>query len=155
MITLRFCTRWPPNPASLIIARLGGSRLWSHCFTIINGLAYEATMMHGCRAVPVEVAMQGVASYQDMMIPVPNLHAAECFGWDQQGKGYDYMGAFGIPFMMSEDWGDWSKWWCSELCFMQICMGGNYMLDQNVQKRITPQDLYDCNYPKSVIVTVK
>jgi hypothetical protein len=155
MITIRFCTRWPYNPASLIIARLGGSKQWSHCFTIINGLAYEATMMHGCRVVPVDVAMAGVASYQDMDVPVLSMANAEAFGHDQKGKGYDYFGALGIAFMMSEDWGDWSKWWCSELVFMQVCMGGTYMLDQSVQKRVTVQDLYDCNYKKSEIVTLK
>ena len=155
MITIRFCTRWPYNPASLVIARLGGSKLWSHCFTIINGMAYEATMIHGCRVVPVQEAMQGVSLFQDMTIPIPHIAAAEGFGWDQSGKGYDYFGALGIPFMMSEDWGDWSKWWCSELVFMQTCMGGVYMLDQSVQKRVTVQDLHDCNYPKSAIVSVK
>lgn len=155
MITIRFCTRWPYNPASLVIARLGGSKLWSHCFTIINGMAYESTMLHGCRVVPVYMAMEGVAIYQDMAVPAPHIANAEAFGHDQNGKGYDFAGALGIPFMMSEDWGDWSKWWCSELVFMQVCMGGLYMLDQNVQKRVTPQDLYDCNYPKSEIVSVK
>ena len=112
-------------------------------------------MLHGCRVVPVHVAMQGMTRYQDMEIPVPNMATAEGWGWEQQGKGYDYFGALGIPFLMSEDWGDWSRWWCSELCFMQLCMGGNYLLDQSMQKRVTPQDLYNCNYQKSPIVTLK
>jgi len=151
MITLRFCSRWPYHIGSWLVARLGGSKMWSHCLIIIDDKAYEATMSDGCRIVPIDVAMQGVKYYQDMYIPIPDIDKAKCWGIDQKGKGYDFMGVLGIPFLMSEDWADWSKWWCSEFCFMQISAGGIDLLDKSVQKRVTPQDLYDCNYKKSEI----
>lgn len=148
-IVLRFTSKWPYNPTSWLVARLAGSSQFSHTMCIIDGLAYEATMLHGCRVVPLQEAMQDVAIYQDMFIPVPNLSSAQAFGQLQDGKKYDFLGAFGIPFLMSEDWEDWSKWWCSELTFMQVLAGGTTMLDPDVQHRVTPNDLYNCNYTKS------
>jgi hypothetical protein len=154
IITVRFTTKWPYNPTSPIIARLAGSKQFSHSMNIIGDTTYEATMLHGCRAVPVDVAMQGVAVYQDMYVPVPNLEAAVQFGLDQAGKGYDFGGAFGLPFLESEDWSDDSKWWCSEHNFMQLFKGGTALFDPNVVKRVTPAHLLMCNFPKSKVVTV-
>lgn len=154
IVTIRFSTKWPWNPASPVIARLGGSRQWSHCFAIIGGMAYEATMFHGCRIVPLAEAMVGVAAYRDMDVWVPDLAAAIKFGQAQDRKHYDYWGAFGIPFMASEHWGDESSWWCSEVVFMLIGAGGTWMLDKDELHRVTPNDLYQCNYAKSELVLI-
>jgi hypothetical protein len=154
IVTIRFSTKWPWNPASPIIARLGGSRQWSHCMAIIEGTAYEATMFHGCRVVPLAEAMVGVAAYRDMDVWVADLDAAIKFGQDQDGKGYDYAGALGIPFMASENWGDDTSWWCSEHCFMLVGAGGTWLLDKAEQHRVTPDDLHQCNYPKGDLVRV-
>lgn len=151
---IRFTTKWPPDFTSPIIAMLGGSRKFSHVMLIVRGLAYEATMMHGVRVLSVDDAMMGVAYYQDMEIEIPDIESAIEFGELQHGKGYDYMGAFGIPFMASTDWCDWSKWWCSELVFAQLGAGGLWLLDPEEQKRVTPNDLRQCNYRKSLIVKV-
>lgn len=155
IVTLRFTTQWPYNPASPVIARLTGSPVWSHVVTIIDGLAFEATMLHGCRVVPVSIAMKGVSRYQDMKIEVPDINSAMKWGLYQDGKGYDFAGAFGLPFLMSEDWSDDRKWWCSELCFRQLGEGGLWLLDPAEHKRVTPNDLHQCNYPKSEIVVLK
>jgi hypothetical protein len=154
-VIVRFTTKWPPNLTSLVIARLGGSKLFSHCMTIIDGIAYEATMLHGCRAVPLEEAMQGVSSYQDMLVPINNKDAAIRFGQDQNGKGYDFAGAFGLPFLASEDWDDDSKWWCSELVFMQLGAGDVWLLDPDVVKRVTPAHLLMCNYKRTGLIKLK
>jgi hypothetical protein len=154
-ITLRYTSHWPWNPTSPIIARLGGSRDFSHSMTIIDGTAYEATMMHRCRVVPVNTAMRGVAVYQDMFVPVPEIEKAIKFGEGQDGKGYDFAGALGIPLLASEDWADWSKWWCSELSFMQIGTAGTWMLDPNERTRVTPDDLHQCNYPKGPVIRLR
>jgi len=149
IITVRFISKWPPNIASLLVARCGGSKQFSHVMNMIDGMAYEATFNHGCRIVPVKQAMEGASYYQDMYVPVQNIETAINFGKMQRGKKYDVAGALGIPFLMSEDWGDWSKWWCSEFAFMQIGIGGNFLFDKDAQKRITPQHLHMCNYKKS------
>ena len=151
---VRFTTKWPPNPTSPVIARLAGSKVFSHCMTIIDEVATEATMIHGCRNVPVDVAMQGVAKYQDMYVPIPNKAGAIAFGEDQEGKDYDFAGAFGLPFLASDNWDDWNKWWCSEITFMQLAMGGTWVLDPIVCTRVAPIHILMCNYPKSEIITV-
>lgn len=154
-ITVRFTSRWPPNPTSPIIARLSGSRDFSHSMNIIAGKAYEATMLHGCRVVPEEQAMAGVAMYQDMYVPVRDLAAAVAWGNEQDGKNYDYAGALGLPFLASEDWSDDDRWWCSELNFMQLWKGGTALLDPNISKRVTPFHLHMCNFPKSEVVRLR
>lgn len=154
-LTIRFSTKWPWNPTSPIIARLSGSKVWSHCFVIYGDMAYEATMMHGCRAVALSEAMQGVSQFQDMHVPVPYLGNALIFGNAQDGKPYDFAGAFGIPFLASSEWSDSSKWWCSELVFMMLYHGGAVMLDPDEQDRVTPNDLHQCNYPKSLVFNLR
>lgn len=151
-ITIRLTSKWPPNPTSPIIARLSGSRLWSHSMAIIDGFAFEATMLHGCRVVAVDKAMEGVALYQDMQVPISDKRAAVEWGREQDGKPYDFAGALGLPLLMSEDWADDSKWWCSELCFMQVWRGGTALFDPAVAKRITPAHLAMCNFPKSPLI---
>jgi uncharacterized protein YycO len=155
-VTLRFTTHWPWNPTSPIIAFLGGSKQFSHVMTVIDGVVYEATMTHGCRVVPLATAMKGVAAYQDMEVPIADKSAAITWGLQQDGKGYDFFGAFGLPFLMSEDWADDSKWWCSELVFMQLLKGGAQLqFDPAVDKRITPEHLLMLNFPKTQIFKLK
>lgn len=151
-VIIRFTTRWPPNPASLVIARATGSRIWSHTMTIIGTHAFEASMEHGCRVVSVSEAMKGIVAYQDMLVPVPDIDAAIRFGERQDGKPYDWAGALGLPFLMSEDWADESRWWCGEYAFAQAGAGGLWLLDPDEKKRVTPNDLRQCNFPKSPVV---
>lgn len=122
---------------------------------IIDGVAYEASMLHGCRVVPVAEAMQGASTYQDMQIWVPRADLAAKWGGDQDGKRYDFAGAFGLPLLMSEDWADDSKWWCSELVFKMLGMGGVWLLDPQEIKRVTPNHLRMCNYLKSQVVRLR
>lgn len=153
IVTIRYTSRWPWNPMSLGIALASGSReLFSHTIAIIEDRAYEASMTHGCRAVSVDTAMQGIVRYQDMPVWVPDIDAAIAFGEAQDGKGYDFAGALGIPLLMSEDWRDDSRWWCSELNFAQIMAGGTFMLDPAEKFRVTPNDLRQCFYPKSALM---
>lgn len=154
-LTLRFASHWPYNPTSPIIAVLGGSTHFSHVMTIVDDMAYEATMLNGCRVAPLDVAMKGVASYQDMIVPVENVQLAIHWGMRQAGKGYDFAGAIGIPFLMSDDWADSSKWWCSEHALMMVLAGGTKMIDINFAKRVTPQHLLMCTYEKAAVVNLK
>ena len=151
-ITLRFTTKWPYNVSSWIIARAAGSNQWSHVMAIVGDTAYEATMLHGCRGVPVDVAMHGVKCYQDMIVEVPDIEKSIQWAKEQIGKKYDFAGAFGIPFCASQDWNDDRKWWCSEHNFMMLGAGGLWVMDKNQYNRITPDDLYKCNYVKKQVV---
>jgi hypothetical protein len=150
--TVRFTSRWPYNLGSLAVARLSGSKVLSHTMIVINGVAYEASMQHGCRDVPVAEAMQGVKQYQDMPVFVPDLKAAIAWGELQSGKGYDFAGAFGIPLLMSDDWEDESRWWCSEHSLKMLGAGGLWLLDPAEHARVRPNDLHILNYPKSALI---
>jgi hypothetical protein len=155
VIALRFTSKWPWNITSPVIAWLGGSKEFSHVMAIVDGKAYEATMLHGCRVVPLAVAMDGVAAYQDMLVPVADVSAAVAWGEMQDGKRYDFAGALGLPLLMSDDWADDDKWWCSELVFMQLVKGGTVLLDPDITKRVTPEHLRMCNYQKSKVIKLK
>jgi hypothetical protein len=150
-VTIRFTSRWPYNPISPIIAVASGSTTWSHTIAIIGDRAYEANMLHGCRAVSAAEAMQGIVRYQDMLVLVPDLDAAIAFGEAQDGKGYDWAGALGIPLLMSDDWHDDSKWWCSEHNFALLMAGGTVLLDPAEKFRVTPNDLRQCNFQKMAL----
>jgi hypothetical protein len=153
-LTLRFTTKWPLNVASYLIARGTGSKMCSHVMLIREGMAYEATMLHGCRKVPLDVAMDGVAKYQDMALAVPDLETGLAWIEEQMGKAYDYA-ALLLPVLASDDWADDSKWWCSELVFMCLLKAGLVLLDPDIVKRVTPEDLRMCNHPKSEIFNLR
>jgi len=151
-VTLRFTSRWPYNPMSLAIATLSGSRFFSHVVVLIGDRAYEASMTHGCRACTVGEVMDGVVRYRDMTVVVPDVDAAIAFGEAQHGKPYDFAGALGLPLLKSDDWGDDSKWWCSEQTFALVMAGGLNLLDPDEMHRVRPNDLFQCPYPKSELM---
>lgn len=152
IVTLRFTSRWPYNPLSLAIAVLGGSRFFSHVVAIVDGEAFESSMTHGCRACTVADVMKGIVRYQDMVVDVPDIEAALAFARAQHGKPYDFAGALALPLLQSDNWGDESRWWCSELVFAMLMAGGATLLDPDEMHRVTPNDLYQCFFPKSQLM---
>lgn len=152
IVTVRLTSRWPYNPFSLAVGFAAGSRQFSHAFAIICERAYEASMTHGCRSGTVDEVMQGIVVYRDMQVFVPDLDAAAAFAEAQVGKGYDWLGAAGIPLTYSEDWADDSKWWCSELVFGIVLAGGVRLFDPDVMRRVKPIDLHMADLPKGPIM---
>lgn len=150
-VTVRLTSRWPYNPLSLAVGLAAGSREFSHTFAIIGERAYEASMTHGCRAGTVIELMAGIVVYRDMRVWVPDLDAATAFAEAQIGKGYDWLGAIGIPLTYSDDWADDSRWWCSELVFAIVLAGGTGLFDPDYMKRVRPVDLLMCDYPKTAL----
>lgn len=153
-LTIRLTSRWPYNPVSLAVGVLSGSRQFSHAITVIGERAYEASMTHGCRAGAVDELMSGIVLYRDMDVWVTDLGAALRFAEEQVGKGYDWLGAIGIPLTYSEDWSDDSCWWCSDLAFAIVLAGGTRLFDPDVMKRVRPIDLQMCDYPKSALFSL-
>jgi hypothetical protein len=151
-VIVRFTTRWPWNPASLLVARFTGGKQFSHTMLIIDDRVYEASMVHGCRVVDEATAMAGVVAYQDMLVTVPDRAACIAFGQAQAGKPYDWGGALTLPLLASERWQHSGRWWCSELTFAQLGAGGVWILDPDERTRITPNDLHQAAYPKSPLV---
>ncbi|KQQ86899.1 hypothetical protein ASF77_19635 [Massilia sp. Leaf139] len=87
-----------------------------------------------------------------MEVEVPDIGAAVAFAEGQGGKPYDFAGALALPLLKSDDWGDDSRWWCSELVFAMLMAGGRTLLDPAEKHRVTPNDLYQCFFPKSQLM---
>lgn len=161
-VTVRLTSRWPYNVLSLAVGVLSGSRQFSHAIAIIEERAYEASMTHGCRAGSVAELMEGIVVYRDMRVWVSHLDAAIKFAEAQcnpappaSPKKYDWAGAIGIPLTYSEDWADDRRWWCSELVFAIVLVGGTRLFDPTVMKRVRPIDLHMCDHPKAALVCLK
>ena len=159
IVTVRLTSRWPYNPLSLAVGICAGSRQFSHSITIIGGRAYEASMVHGCRAGTIDQLMDGIVVYRDMHVIVPDIDAAQAFAEAQcappppaKPKKYDYRGAVGIPLTYSVDWADDDRWWCSDLTFAIVLAGGTRLFDPDMMKRVRPIDLHMVDYPKSELM---
>jgi len=154
-VTIRLTSRWPYNPISLGIGVASGSRQFSHAIAIIGDRAYESAMPHGCRSGTVAEMMAGVVVFRDMRVWVPDLDAARKFAESQEGKGYDWWGAVGIPLTYSQDWNNENRWWCSEYVFAIVKAGGTLLFDPDVMGRVRPIDLHMPNYPKTTIAYLR
>jgi len=152
LVTIRLTSRWPYNPLSLAIGIASGSHEFSHTITIIGDRAWEASMTHGCRAGTVNELMKGIVRYRDIQVWVPDIQAAIDFGDAQAGKGYDFIGAVGIPLTYSTNWADDGKWWCSEMSFAQVMAGGTELFDPAEMSRVRPCDFLLCTHPKSALM---
>ena len=149
LVTIRFTSKC--HIGSYIAGFLTQSRDFNHCMLLDGDTAYEA-VPSGVRAVHVDVAMRGVKRYQDMQIMVEDIEAMRAFGCAQIGKGYDWLGAVGLPLLRSGDWQSDYRWWCSEHNFAMLGAGKTWLLDPTEQSWISPNDLHQCNYPKSRII---
>lgn len=118
IITVVF-TRRKWNPISWLIrwavprSRFALS-LSSHCIVVQGATAYEATMLHGVREVPLEVALEGQTIVKTTHYQVPNAHAGIAFAHNEVGASYDWGGALGMGLAPGRDWADPSSWYCYE-----------------------------------------
>lgn len=140
MLTRR---RW--NPISWLI-RYGMPRsrfalaLSSHAIVFDGDICYEATMLHGVREVPRQVAMAGQHAVYEKRFSVPNRAAGIAWARAQvctyqpnppkwlpkwlrsplavvlklARNNYDFKGAFGIAFAPGRKWQEDDCWFCFE-----------------------------------------
>jgi hypothetical protein len=139
---------------SEISAGLAHSGDFNHEMIIDEGMVYEAVPWHGARLVIQPVAMRGVARYQDIYVPVPDIVAMRTFGLAQLGKGYDWPGAIGLPVRRAEDWQDSNRWWCRELVFAMLDAGGAWSLDPAERLRVSANGIGQSDFTKSQITNV-
>lgn len=138
-VVVRFTTKG--HIGSRIAAKLSQSREFNHCMLIDGDMVSEAVTWGGTRYLKTDIAMRGVKKFQDMVVFVPDIEAMRAFLCDQYGKGYDWLGAIGLPILRSEAWQDDDRWWCSELILAALGAGGNWILDPGELRRVTPNDL--------------
>lgn len=149
IVTIRFTSKG--HLGSEIAALLAQSKLFNHCMLIDQKMVYEA-VTSGVRYVPLQISMKGIVRYQDMDVLVPNIEGMHAFLLNQLGAGYDWFGAIGLPLLRSGDWQDPNRWWCSELILAALGAGGLWLVDPFQVEWGTPNDIYQCNFPKSPII---
>lgn len=150
IVTIRFTSKG--HIGSELAAMLAQSRNFNHCMLIDDGMVYEAVTWQGVRYVPMAVSMHGVIRYQDMDVLVPDIEAMRTFLHGVLGTGYDWLGAAGLPFLRSGAWQDPARWWCSELILAALGAGGLWLVDPAQLEWGTPNDIYQCNMPKTAII---
>ena len=89
-----------------------------------GGLCYEATMMHGVRAVDRVTALAGATIVHEAHYAVPDVDAALQWLHGQVGKKYDWRGAFGLSLAPGRDWAEPDRWFCYELAAGAMRAGG-------------------------------
>jgi hypothetical protein len=119
-ITIIFTRRrW--NPMSWLIRwAMPRSRfafaLSSHAIVAApDGQCYEATMLHGVRAVDRATALAGQTVVLAVHYQVPDAAAGLAWVGDQVGRAYDWRGAFGLSLSPDRDWAKDDSWFCYEL----------------------------------------
>lgn len=89
----------------------------SHAITVIDGIAYHATMLHGVVAQPIAEALKNkiVVEIKEFKTKRIGKEKALIFAKSQIGKRYDFAGAFGLFFAPDRDWQKDDRWDCAEL----------------------------------------
>lgn len=127
-ITVLFTTRnW--NPVSYAIRwAIPRSRFHvshaSHCLVVDGDYLIEASMTHGVRRVLREEALKGLTIVDTVAFNVPDAEAGLAFARLQDGKRYDFKGAFGLALTPDREWDDDSDWFCFELAAATLQAAG-------------------------------
>ena len=128
------------DPLSKLARVLTQNAKWSHCGILVEGFVVEARVWYGVVATPFEEWKARCPHYEVVQIDCPNPAAARSFAWSQIGVGYDYLGAFGVPFRSS--WQDSNRWYCSELVEAALAAGGRQRW-RDSKSGISPQESWD------------
>lgn len=88
--------------------------LSSHCLIDSGVAVYEATMLHGVRCVPREVALKSQTIVKVTEYQVPNVTDGYKWASEQVGTPYDWAGALGLGLTPGRDWKQDDKWFCYE-----------------------------------------
>lgn len=109
--------------------------LWDSHRRVFN----EALMFEGVVETRQEAWFDRYSETQMIAVPCPNPLAGLMFAQAQIGKGYDYLGALGVPWR--RDWQDPERWYCSELDAMVLAAAGRPVF-RDPHKGGHPHDLW-------------
>lgn len=118
---------------------------WSHCGIIMEDgkTVIEASSKYGVVEMPIEKFTR-YGRYAITECPVPNPEAAYAAARAELGKGYDWVGLFGLA--TSRELQSNGNWFCSALVQHVKHAGG--LRDLRYDKwRVTPRDLWNLPYP--------
>lgn len=122
------------------ILRLFLMSKWNHVAIQFGNVVYESVSGAGViRRSPAEFskAWDKVSSLE---VNVADRMALLRFLQAQVGKPYDWKAILAFPFRGS--WQDRSGWFCSELVYEGLIVGGGLLSDRLPANRVTPRDLW-------------
>jgi uncharacterized protein YycO len=107
------------------IIRLVDGGYWSHCGVVSEDESYviHATAKKGVIRQPLGKMLLDFPNHTIIDIPVDDEGAAQAWLLQQVGKPYDYVALLGFIFERG-DWGDDTKWYCSEMALMACLLAG-------------------------------
>lgn len=136
-ITIHFCKS--ENLGGRIL-RLFLMSKWNHVAIQIGNTVYESVSGSGVvkrRPVDFAKAWDRISSVE---VDASSQLALLRFLNDQVGKPYDWRAILAFPFRGS--WQDRSGWFCSELVYEALRVGGGLVSDRLPANRVTPRDLW-------------
>jgi hypothetical protein len=121
--------RW--NPISWLIRwAMPRSRfafaLSSHAIVVGPDQCYEATMLHGVRAVDYAKAIDGQVIVRERRYQVPDAAAGLAWAAEQARRKvpYDWRGALGLSLAPGRDWAEADAFFCYEFAAAVLRAGG-------------------------------
>lgn len=96
------------NRATRIGGRWSHTALWDPARSVFN----EALMFEGVVETAQSVWFDRYSATELVAVPCPDPEAGLRFAREQVGKGYDYLGALGVPWR--RNWQDPALWYCAE-----------------------------------------
>lgn len=135
--TIHFCKS--DNMGGRIL-RLFLMSKWNHVAIQIGNTVYESVSGAGVvKHQPAEFA-KAWDKVSSVEVYVPSQLSVLRFLNDQLGKPYDWKAILAFPFRGS--WQDRSGWFCSELVYEGLRVGGGLVSDRLPANRVTPRDLW-------------
>ncbi len=115
--------------------RWGHTALWDEERGVFN----EALMFKGVVETPQHEWFGKWSAVELVAVPVPDPQAGIEFARSTLGAGYDYWGAWSVPWR--EEWQADHRWYCSERDTMAIHTAGE-ILFYDPKRGIHPHDLW-------------
>lgn len=130
-----------PNVLGALARRASKGARWNHCGVVVGDKVIEARVWFGVVATPLHEWVARYPEHEVKGIECPRPDLGEQFALDQLGKGYDYLGASGVPFR--SHWQDPSRWYCSEKLEAALIRSGAVGRFPDHARNISPQESYD------------
>jgi uncharacterized protein YycO len=128
------------DPLSTLARLVTGNAKWSHCGIVVGDYVIEARLYYGVVGTPINEWKKRCPHFEMVDVECANPDAAHAFAREQVGKGYDYAGAFSVPFRTH--WQHPSHWYCSELVEAALYAGGRNRW-RDTKQAISPQESWD------------
>lgn len=121
---------------------------WSHVGLVHNNSIIEA-VGSGVRQVTLEEFHHDKREVIFVTYYVKDKAAVISFAQAQLGKKYDFSALIGILF--KRNWGETTRWFCSELVAAALDSAGSSPFRRGLTGRITPNDLWMVNPERTCI----